>query len=184
MPKKLPKRRRVFVGCEGDSERAYAALVRRLLEQQHQKVHLDHVILRPGGGDPLALMKLAAKHIKQASRDGVPYVAKFLLLDSDKLGISPNNDQSCLALAAASGATLIWQETAHEAFLLRHLANSAALRPPTTTVAYQQLKARWPQYQKPMTADQLGRRIDRPAILQASQVELSLTALLTTIGFI
>jgi hypothetical protein len=128
-------------------------------------------------------MKLAAKHIKQANRTGVPYAAKFVLLDSDKLGISLKNDRSCLALAAACGAMLIWQETAHEAFLLRHLENSSTLRPPTTAVAMQQLKARWPDYEKPMTADQLGRRIDVPAILQASRVEPNLAAMLTTIDF-
>lgn len=131
----------------------------------------------------MALMKLAAKHIKQASRDGVPYAAKFVLLDSDKLGISPKNDQSCMALAAACGATLIWQETAHEALLLRHLPNSAALRPPTTAVAYQQLKARWAEYEKPMTADLLGRRIDGAGILRASKVEPNLEAMLATIDF-
>ena len=49
-------RRRIFAGCEGDSEVSYIALVRRIVEDVHQKVYLDAQPLQPGGGDPLALV--------------------------------------------------------------------------------------------------------------------------------
>jgi hypothetical protein len=38
--------------------------------------------------------------------------------------------------------------------LLRHCQASS------NPLAMQQLEARWPKYEKPMTSDQLGRRID------------------------
>jgi hypothetical protein len=59
----IPQRRRIFLGCEGESERAYGALVGRLLEKRRRDRHLDVVLLRPGGGDPLALLELAIKRI-------------------------------------------------------------------------------------------------------------------------
>jgi len=59
----IPQRRRIFLGCEGESERGYGALIGRLLESQRRDVHLQVVLLKPGGGDPLALIEQARKRI-------------------------------------------------------------------------------------------------------------------------
>ena len=86
-------RRRVFLGCEGESERGYGALLRRLLEVHRQDVHLDVVLLRPGGGDPLALVELARRLIDESERKReAPYSLRAVLLDSDKRGHTPPRD--------------------------------------------------------------------------------------------
>lgn len=54
-------RRSIFIGCEGESERGYVAFLGRLAEQVGLAVHLDPVVLQPGGGDPLAIVELAVK---------------------------------------------------------------------------------------------------------------------------
>ena len=64
----IQPRRRVFLGCEGESERGYGALLGQLLESQRHDVHLDVVLLQPGGGDPLSLVKLAKSRIIAAER--------------------------------------------------------------------------------------------------------------------
>jgi hypothetical protein len=64
----IPQRRRVFLGCEGESERGYCALLSRLLEARRRDVHLDIVLLQPGGGDPLALVELASRRIAEGER--------------------------------------------------------------------------------------------------------------------
>lgn len=51
-----PQRRRVFFGCEGESERSYGTLLNKLLDQIRPDVHLDVVLLQPGSGDHLALV--------------------------------------------------------------------------------------------------------------------------------
>jgi hypothetical protein len=58
----------VFFGCEGESERGYGALINRFIENYRKDIHLDIVLLRPGGGDPLALVELAARLIKEGER--------------------------------------------------------------------------------------------------------------------
>jgi hypothetical protein len=64
----IPQRRRVFFGCEGDSERGYGGLIGRLLEEQRRDIHLDVTLLKPGGGDPLALVERAIKYIRDSER--------------------------------------------------------------------------------------------------------------------
>ena len=66
-------RRRLFVGCEGDSERSFVVLVRRIVNDVHQKVHLDPQLLQPGGGDPLALVRRAEEIITKNERTREPY---------------------------------------------------------------------------------------------------------------
>jgi hypothetical protein len=39
----------------GESEQSYGALLARIVGQQKTDFFLDTVLLRPGGGDPLAL---------------------------------------------------------------------------------------------------------------------------------
>ena len=40
-PPSIPRRKRIFVGTEGESERAFAAWLQQLCNQQGQSVHLD-----------------------------------------------------------------------------------------------------------------------------------------------
>jgi hypothetical protein len=177
------QRRRVFLGCEGESEQGYGALLRRLLETRRQDVHLDVVLLRPGGGDPLALIELAQRLIANSERKReAPYALRAVLLDSDKLGQVPERDARIDA--AALGIKLIWQEPCHEALLLRHLAGCRYLRPATPDLAMAELAWHWPEYTKGLSAMRLAERIGENEVRYALQVELGLAGFLSDIGFI
>ncbi len=140
-----PQRKRLFVGCEGESERGYAALLQRYAEIDDLLVHIDPVLLQPGGGDPCALVERALALLTQRERrHGDPYANSFVLLDTDKLGQTPQRDQRARQIAERAGLTLVWQEPCHEAMLLRHLENCTNLQPGTTPLALQQLTQRWP----------------------------------------
>jgi hypothetical protein len=106
----LPQRRPVFFGCEGESEFGYGALIRRLLEQHRRDLHLDVILLRPGGGDPLALVELACQKITRNERSrNIRYSIRAVLLDSDKLGGNQQRDQTMFRLAQSQDLRLIWQ---------------------------------------------------------------------------
>lgn len=181
----IRQRRRLFVGCEGESEQGYTALLARLFEEARLAVHLDAVLLQPGGGDPLALVERAAARVaeREGSR-GDPYARRFVLLDRDKIGQTPQRDQRIPGVAAGADLQLIWQRPCHEAMLLRHLEDCAQPQPPTTPIACQQLGARWPGYQKAMPAARLAERLDRAAVERAAAVEPDLAILLKEIGLI
>jgi hypothetical protein len=173
-----PQRRRVFLGCEGESEQGYGALLRRLLEARRQDVHLDVVLLRPGGGDPLALVELAQRRVVDGERKHASYAIRGVLLDADTLGRNPERDAQMRQIARAGNFRLIWQRPCHEALLLRHLENCANLRPLTTGEAKLQLVRRWPDYVKGVPAMRLALRIGERDVRQVLQVEPDLAAFL------
>jgi hypothetical protein len=179
-----PQRRRVFFGCEGESERSYGTLLNKLLDQIRRDVHLDAVLLRPGGGDHLALVERAGAHIKLKEAQGYePYLYRALLLDSDRLGQKKSRDNKAIQLASQAQLRLIWQDPCHEAFLLRHIDGCSALRPKTTQGSMRQLLQRWPNYKKGLSTLRLSDHIDMDAIFRALSVESELAAFLAELGF-
>jgi hypothetical protein len=98
------------LGCEGESERDYGALIGRLLENRRRDIHLDVVLLKPGGGDPLALVELARKRIAEGERKSEsPYVHRAVLIDTDRLGQAPLRDVQIAPIAQATRMRVIWQ---------------------------------------------------------------------------
>ena len=177
-----PQRVPIFVGCEGESERGYVAFLGRLAEQAGLAVHLDPLVLQPGGGDPLAIVELAVKRLSQGRRKQTVYAAHFVMLDRDKWGQAPARDAQVAGVAARAGLSLIWQDPCHEAVLLRHLEACGALRPQTTALAEAALTQRWPAYLKPMDGAALAKRLDHAALLRAIDVEPELGLLINMIG--
>ncbi len=179
----IAQRTRYFIGCEGESEQSYVRLVGNIAESQGNPIHLDPVLLRPGGGDPCALVELAARKLSERTRNRGRFQAQFILLDDDCLGKVPERDDRAHRIADEAGFEFIWQSTCHEALLLRHIDGCAALRPATTALAQAALRQRWPTYAKGMSAIELGKMIDAKAVGRAAQVEPKLEAFLNTINF-
>lgn len=182
-PQRIPQRRRVFLGCEGESEQSYGKRLAQLVELHHRRIHLDTVLLQPGGGDPLALVEQAVKLMHRRISQRGSYSAQALLLDGDKCGQSPDRDQHALSLAERHGLRLIWQQPCHEALLLRHLDGCSSLRPATTDLSLVELKRYWPEYRKGMSTSRLAVRIDEKGVHRAAAVERALLAFLTEIEF-
>jgi hypothetical protein len=175
-----PQRRRVFVGCEGESEQSYVALVQRLLGPG-AAIHLVAPVLN--GGDPLAIVESALKAIRAENAKGrEPFVRRFVFLDSDLRGNKPERDGRCRALAAAQKIELVWQEPCHEAMLLRHLEGNETRRPATTAASIESLKRAWPGYRKGMVAQELGQRIDLEALRRVIRVEDQIAMFLQEVG--
>jgi hypothetical protein len=180
-----PQRRPVFLGCEGQSERGYATLIGRLRDELRPDLHLDVRLLRPGGGDPLALVQRACEIIARNEHNhDIRYAVRAILLDSDKLGQNPPRDQTMLRIAEGAGLSLIWQEPSHEALLLRHLDGCQTLRPQSSAAARIELLRRWPDYIKGSSADRLSTRIGAQQIAAAASVEPSLREFLHAIGLL
>ncbi|MDP3509798.1 MAG: RloB domain-containing protein [Candidatus Melainabacteria bacterium] len=176
------QRQRIFFGCEGQSEQAYAALLQKINDGRRRDLYFATTVL--SGGDPLTLVNRAKRAIEKIERTKEPFDFRALLLDSDLQSGKPKSSQQSIELAAEIGLRLIWQEPCHEAFLLRHLPGCAKSRPKTTTEAIAKLKVKWPVYKKNMTSLSLGSKITFEGIVQASTVETALCAFFLEIGFI
>lgn len=177
----IPPRTPIFLGCEGESERGYSALLSRYVrEMPGLHLHIHPELLQPGAGDPLALVHRAIQRITDLERRREPFFCKAILLD---IG-DPQKNRDAQKLAAAKGIEhLIWQEPDHEAFLLRHLDNCQQKRPPAGT-SMAALHKEWPDYRKAQTQAQLSRYISLSHIHKARMVEPDLHQFLTVIGVI
>jgi hypothetical protein len=182
MSSRIPQRKRIYLGCEGPSEQSYGKRLGEIADSVGLHLWFDCDVLRPGGGDPLALIQLAVKHIREKVSKRGPYVHRAVLLDNDKLSQSTDRDRQIQALVATHKLCLIWQIPCHEGLLLRHLPGQETARPVTSDLADQALKRAKPEYQKPMPARSLAAWIDRPALLRAASVETDLCAFLELIG--
>ncbi|WP_408498953.1 RloB domain-containing protein [Paraburkholderia xenovorans] len=179
---RIPQRKRIFIGCEGESERSYTALLQQLLGS-HAEFHLVAEVLN--GGDPLALLESAEKALRRdraLARD--PFFQRFVILDSDLRGRSAHRDELCLRIARNLGIHLIWQDPCHEAVLLRHLLDCERRRPPTSRESEEQLRAVWPTYVKNFGRDRLSERIDVAALLRVHREEPELAILLRLIKLV
>ncbi len=177
----IEPKRPIFLGCEGQSEAGYGALLAGFADDAGLRVHLEIENLAPAG-DPLDRVEKAAARIDHLRRRRGTFTEKFILLDSDQQAENPQRTVQARTLAARLGITLVWQEPCHEAILLRHLPGRAANRPPTSQAAHQSLTNEWPEYAKPMARVDLMRRLDLAAALRAAEVEPGLMALLIAIG--
>jgi hypothetical protein len=177
---RIPQRVRVYLGCEGRSEQSYGARLGQIANSVGRHVYIDNDVL--GGGDPLALVDLAVRRIAAREAKRGDFVHRAVLLDRDRLGLSPDRDRQIAPLARRHGVQLIWQSPCHEGFLLRHFEGQEATQLATSDLAMQALTRVWPEYRKGTPANGLALRIDRGAILRAAAVEPDLRAFLALIG--
>jgi hypothetical protein len=177
----IPQRTRVYLGCEGQSEQSYGRLLSQVAEDAGLHLLLDTDPLC--GGDPLAIVQTAIRHINQRKKLRGDFAHRALLLDRDRIGLTPERDREIAAIAEENSVLLIWQNPCHEGFLLRHFEGQATARPPTSDLAIRELRRIWPEYCKGMPASQLAARIEIRAIHRARAVEEQFSRLLDAIEF-
>jgi len=179
-----PPRRRFFLGCEGQSELGYGALLQRLADDAvpQLRIHIELHDLR--GGDPLSIVQGAIARRARQIRSRGAFEASALLLDADRCGEEPERDAQIEQLAQQNSLLLVWQRPCHEALLLHHLPNCQSLAPQNSSAAHFHLRRVWSVYQKPMSARQLQTRIGLAELLRAAMVESELADLLSLLGFL
>ncbi len=182
MSRLRPQRTRIYFGCEGQSEQSYGKRLNEIADAAGLYLHFDNDLLQPGGGNPLELIKLAIVRIAHKRKTRGEFAHRTILLDRDKLAENPTWEPQIARLAKENQLHCIWQDSCHEAFLLRHLAGQSAARPPGSAIAVQALKDAWPEYSKGMAATELAVRIDLNAVRRACQVEAGLADFLKRIG--
>ena len=176
---RIPQRERVYLGCEGESEQSYGKRLNEIADSVGLHLYIDCDVLQPGGGDPLALVETAIKRIRQKVLSRGPYVHCAVILDADKLRVSPDRDAQIPRLIETHDIHLIWQRPCHEGFLLRHFVQR---EPATAILAMEALVRLWPEFRKNMPAMELATRIDVEAIRRVAAAESDFQVFLDLIG--
>lgn len=167
--RKIKRRKRLFVGCEGESEQGYAALLQRFADDRKVAVHADAKVISRAG-DPLAIVERAIAMAEHGEKGSKPaYSARFVMLDTDLIGRNPGRDAKLDGLVAKHGFILLRQNCCFEAFLLRHIGGHETREPPNQEIALRDLKAVWLGYKKGLPALELCKRIAVEDVQRAAQ---------------
>lgn len=176
----LQKRKLILLGCEGKSERAYAALLNRFAHEAGLPVQIQSRSLEHAG-DPLSRVQLLLKKIKTERKQ---YHWVGILMDSDQAQSKHTEPRTREArrLAKEHDINLVWQNPCHEGLLLGHMPGQECAQPVHCADAQKKLVAVWREYRKPMTAEQLSKKIRLEDVQRAARVEPGLKKLLKATG--
>ena len=174
------QRRRIFVGCEGESEIGYAALIGQLAEESGCAVHLD--IRKCRVGDPLTIVESAVRELRMRLNRRGAFEAQVVFLDADRRGDDPVRTAVADQLLLNHKFHAVWSKPTLEALLLRHFPGCQHLKPTTSVLALRRLHACWPEYRKGMTAQEFRAKLDGAAVARAAAVVPALRTFLDSIG--
>ena len=171
-------RRVIFIGVEGESERAFVRFLQRCCEDEGLRLHLDVKVAR--GGDSLAVVEEAGRHLaRHAGQREID--RRVVLLDRDRIDQDLRAGRDAQAEASGRRLELIFQDPNLEGLLLR-LYPGGERRKVTARAALAALRRIWPDYDKPPTADQLCRRFGLSDLRRAAQHDKELRRLLDVLG--
>ena len=109
------RKRRIYVGCEGEYEYAYVLWLRRLIQEERMQVYLEPDNLKGGGLRKMA--KCAAANIKRMDRDE-PFSHRYLLLDIDRAEQYPEELADLKKILPKHQEEIVWQKPCGEAIQL------------------------------------------------------------------
>ena len=170
-------RRVIFIGVEGKSDQAFVRFLGRCCEEAGLHLHLE---VKPGnGGDSVAVVEEAARHLKRSGKSNIS--DRLVLLDRDRIKQDLQAGRDAQAVASKAKLEIIFQEPNLEGLLIR-LHPGQENRRIAADNAITELKKVWPEYSKPPTADQLSQRFTLSDVQRAAQHDSELQRLLEVLG--
>ena len=170
-------RRVIFIGVEGKSDQAFVQFLGHCCQEAGLHLHLD---VRPGsGGDSVAVVEEAARHLKRSGKSNIP--DRLVLLDRDRIKQDLQAGRDAQTVASREKLEIIFQEPNLEGLLIR-LHQGQENRRIAADNAMAELRKVWPEYSKQLTADQLSQRFALSDVQRAAQHDSELQRLLTVIG--
>ena len=171
-------RRVIFIGVEGESDRAFARFLQRCCEREGRHLHL---IIKPGnGGNSVSVVEEAGRYLARhsAKRD---IGAKLVLLDRDRIKQDLEAGRDAQAAASRWNLKILFQDPNLEGLLFR-LHPGHEQRRIMAGDAMAELRKVWPEYRKPPTADQLSGRFTLSDLRRSARYDRELRKLLEILG--
>ena len=177
-PRSIKRKRVIFIGVEGESDRAFVQFLQRCCDGEGHRLHLR---IKPGsGGDSVSVVEEAARHLARhsAKRD---IGDRLVLLDRDRIQQDLKAGRDAQAVASRGNLKILFQDPNLEGLLFR-LHPGHEWRRVTAGKAMTVLRKVWPEYRKPPTADQLSRRFALSDVRRAARYDEELQQLLEILG--
>ena len=175
----VQRRRVIFIGVEGKSDRAFVQFLQRVCDEEGLHLHLD---VKPGsGGDSLQVVDHARRRLNR-HLDRRALKARLVLLDSDRIAQDRLAGRDAVAEASRLKLDVVLMTPNLEGLLVRlHEGYEARTIGPNDVET--QLRSLWPQYNKgSLSSDQLRRRFALADLKRAARHDPELRKLLDTLG--
>ncbi len=179
MRQRPPKRKRIFIGAEGESERSLAGWLKRVCEEIGIHVHLDVRVC--GGGDSLAVVEYSVKQYHKRSKQYGKYSSGLIFLDNDHIEEDKRNDRDPFAALTGEELNLIQLVPNLEGLLLR-LHPGYENKVVSKQTVKRDLKKKWPEYKKPTSAEILGRRFELQSLQRVARKDVNIRQTLEILG--
>lgn len=178
--RRFPPKRVIFVGCEGDSERALVVLLQRYCDDAGHDVHLKTWL--GSGGDSLAVVDGMVRHLRR-----VPFKreieTKLVLLDEDRMASDRKSGRDARTSARRADIDPVVLLPNSEGLLLRLHPGHEQRRVPANETE-RELRKLWPDYKKPPNANDLQKRFSMDDLRRAARYDPQLERLLATVGLV
>lgn len=175
----IPRRRRIFVGAEGESERSLARWLSLLCDEAGLHLHLDVRVC--GGGDSFEVVKYSVQEYRRRSRDYGTYSNGFVLLDADRIEQDRKHGRHPKTALDGENLLLMYLQPNIEGLLYR-LHRRCERRFVSANNANGALQRVWPEYVKPTSAAALHRHFTLSDLERASRYDNYLQDALQQLG--
>ena len=175
----IPRRKRIFVAAEGDSERALARWLQALCDEQGHHLYLDVVVV--GGGDTRTIVEFAVDRRRRHANSKGPDKGALVFLDADRLAQDCAAGRDPETVEGRERLQLIYLTPNLEGLLVR-LDNRRETQFVAADDAERHLQGLWPEYRKPMRAEALGRRFELADLRRAAAYDPHLRCALILLG--
>ena len=176
MPRKTwNRRRRIFVGVEGESERSFVTWLRLLCDSKGCNLHLDTMVC--GGGDTYAMAHEALRSYQRRKIQHGDYESAFVLLDHDRLEQDRAADRDPRRILNRTPLKIIWQKPNHEGLLYRLHSGKECKFLPANKVK-EKLQGKWPSYSKNSDAIVIEKQFTLDDLIRAARYDENLKELL------
>ena len=175
----VQRRRVVFIGVEGKSDRAFVAFLGRVCDDENLHLHLD--VKPANGGDSVAVVEEAGRRLKRHP-DPRAISKRLELLDADRIEADRAAGRDARAAASKWRLEIVLMTPNLEGLLVR-LHEGREARSIAAGDAERQLRKLWPEYGKgSLSADQLKRRFTLANLKRAAHHDEELQKLLGILG--
>jgi len=144
-----PAKQPIYIGCEGQSEVAYAGLLESILRDKQLGYHLVTDDLGKGAGSLEQKVRQAHQNIETKLKQKYKFKKRYVMLDADVLNRDESRRRAIEREAADYNIVVIWQRPCFEAVLLNHIERCEYHEPSDSKIAEAQLKKQCPAYSKP-----------------------------------
>lgn len=177
----VPRRERILVGAEGESERAIARWLQGLCDEQRLHLHLDIVVA--GGGDTRWVVEYTVEQRRRHNESRVRDNGALVLLDADRLLQDRAAGRDPETVPGRRDLRLVYLTPNLEGLLFRlHPGCEAQFVAPQD--AERRLLRLWPDYSKPASAASLRRRFNLNDLVRTASCDLDLRDALTFLGLL